>query len=515
MRPLALLALAVCGLALAPASAGAVVVPTVLADDAEFLYGSDAEVAAAMAETARLGIERVRLTAAWEHLTRAASSRFRPDFDANDPAAYPQDRWHALDRAVIQAERFGIKRMIDVGFWAPRWATSDEEETRRRTDIDPVDFARFAVAVARRYSGTFTPPGARGPLPEADMIALWNEPNHTAFLMPQWRRDANRRWQPASPGIYAAMVRTAYPAIKAVAPRTTVLVGNTSARGSVGGRAPVAPLAFVRALACVDRKLEPLRTEECSGRFTALPGDGFAHHPYALGHAPDVPSPPGSDDVRLADMPRLVGLLDRLADRGRLAPRLRDVYITEYGYETEAVGEIPGLSEAVQARYLVWAEYLLSRQPRVRMFSQFLLRDVPKAPQVVSDSARRPYGQFTTGLQYADGRPKLATEVFRAGLFAALRCDGVELWARLRLGPERRRFRLERSSDRGRTWRPLRTITRRGRGAWRLRVPARRGAVYRLVYREGGALVRGLPVRAKATGGVATRCAAAPQIRPR
>src|SRR5205823_8255800 len=84
----------------------------------------------------------------------------RPDFDPTDPGAYPAGNWVNLDRAVRDASAAGLKVMIDIAFWAPRWATHDDPSAtdRLRTDIDPQQYAQFAQAVAKRYSGSYTPP---------------------------------------------------------------------------------------------------------------------------------------------------------------------------------------------------------------------------------------------------------------------------------------------------------------------------------------------------------------------
>ena len=66
----------------------------------------------------------------------------------------------------------GMAVLIDVGFWAPHWATNDAPGPRARTDIDPAAYADFAAAVARRYAGDFTPPvppaGSPPPRPSQD-----------------------------------------------------------------------------------------------------------------------------------------------------------------------------------------------------------------------------------------------------------------------------------------------------------------------------------------------------------
>jgi hypothetical protein len=200
-------------------------------------------------------VDRVRLTAGWSLIAPNPDSPRRPDFNAADPAAYPAANWVYLDRAVRLANEFGLKVMIDIAFWAPRWATHDDPATpnRLRTEIDPEQYALFASAVARRYNGSFTPPLDPGPppppppdstlldqvfggvlgspppppapsatnlplrLPAVSMYTLWNEHHLEVFLLPQWQRRGSE-WFPRSAEIYRAMVQAAYPAVKSQAP---------------------------------------------------------------------------------------------------------------------------------------------------------------------------------------------------------------------------------------------------------------------------------------------------------
>ena len=150
-----------------PQGASAAAVETVVQDDAHLLYRSDADVRDALAEIRALGVTRVRLTAGWSVIAPDADSQQRPSFDAGDPAAYPAANWTNLDRAVRLAHQAGLEVMIDIAFWAPRWATHDDPATpnRLRTEIDPSEYALFAQAVARRYDGSFTPPRDPGPPP--------------------------------------------------------------------------------------------------------------------------------------------------------------------------------------------------------------------------------------------------------------------------------------------------------------------------------------------------------------
>ena len=460
-------------LAAAPAHAAAersAGLETIVQDDALFLHRPAEEVEATLDRLDALGVDRIRVSANWSVLTRDAGEEQRPaNFDAADPAAYEQRRWAALDRVVRLAQERDLRVMIDVAFFAPRWASDDVSGPGRlgRTHVDPREFARFAAAVARRYTGTFIVPDAEPvepnedeefldelfggtgfsdapdiapvitPLPRVDVFTLWNEPNLSVFLRPQWVR-VRGRFRPRSPRLYREMVARGYPAVKRANPEATVLVGATSMGGSyVGnGSGSVPPLRFIRELACVDRRFAPLRTRACRS-FDSIPGDGWSHHPYSYKALPDTPSFRNRrDNVPMAEMPRLVRTLDRLADMGRLAPALRDVWITEYGYETNPPARITAFGPADQARFLPWGEYLAWRLPEVRTFAQFLLRDLPPGPVRVGASRQRPFGEWSSGLDFADGRPKLAALAFQAGLFVQrLGQRRLRVWARLRLGP--------------------------------------------------------------------------------
>jgi hypothetical protein len=288
--------------------------------------------------------------------------------------------------------------------------------------------------------------------------------------------------------------------VKAVRPDAKVLVGATSALGDHTGRgvAGVPPLRFVRSLACVDRRLRPLRTGSCRG-FTTVPGDGWSHHPYSLDVKPGTRSARGRDDARIGDLGRLTTLLGRLAARGRLARALRTVYVTEYGYETRTQRFAP----RDQARFLTWAEYLAWRNPHVRTFAQFLLRDVPRAA-TAAVPRRRALGEWESGLLFADGRPKPAALAFRAGLHAELGGRGhVRLWGRVR-GADIARGWIQ-VRVRG-TWKSVATrpagggapettfLVRRGAVVYR-GAPARRGIHWRLLVRAlGGRMTASVPV---------------------
>ncbi len=178
-----------------------------------------------------------------------------------------------------------------MGFWAPHWAASDPPGPRARTNIipprtptshrcgpallgrlhppdpttaqaapppsqdqsswsDPRPAALGVRALLGAGLGRHTPGIARPTPSRGGQYVLWNEPNIPAFILPQW--DGPGTNAGPSPGRYRAMVQAAYPAIKAVRPDAKVLIGNTSSTGGRRGSGAVAPLEFVRELACVD-----------------------------------------------------------------------------------------------------------------------------------------------------------------------------------------------------------------------------------------------------------------------
>lgn len=522
-----ILAAAVLAAALGAAPAHAAGLETLVQDDANLLHRPPAEVDASMNRLAALGVDRVRLTANWSVLTRDPDSDTPPaGFDATDPAAYEQARWAGLDHAVSAADAAGLKVLIDIGFWAPHWATDDPPGPRARTNIDPASYAAFVHATLTRYSGRFVPPVDTGPpsppskddtllaglfgpeprpdppatfmvpldpLPRVDQFAMWNEPNHPALFLPQWNgtgKDAT----PASPTIYRHMLAAAMPVARAVRPDATILVGNTSSTGGTPGTGAVAPLRFLRELACVDRALRPLKTPECAD-YQPIDGDGWAHHPYNRNVRPDTPAKASApDDVSVGQLGVLGRLLDRLAARGRIAPGLRRIHVTEFGYETVAIPRRPRISALTQARWLTWAERIASRQRGVVSWAQFLLRDQPPAKEVVSDSTARPFGQFGTGLEKADGTLKPAALSFVAGLFAEPRGRrSVGVYVRLRLGNEPRTVGIEERF--GRRWRAVssrpsaggpkrRAFTVNGQDALTRVLPQHPGARFRLVVRR-------------------------------
>jgi hypothetical protein len=418
---LALLALAVLVAGCGSKRTSPVGIEDEVQDDRLFLYGAP-ETTAAQLES--LGVDRVRITAGWAVIAPAAHSETRPRFDATDPAAYPAGAWTRLDRAVAAVTRHRMKPMLDVSFWAPRWAVQRDigAPDSFRWRPDPVEFGKFAEAVARRY-------------PQVRLWTTWNEPNHTAFLLPQWER-RGRSWVEVAAHWYRAMHEQAYAAIKRVSKENRVLIGGLTSIGAdrPGVTNSTPPLRFLRDMACVDASLRPLPIPECRG-FHPLEADGFAMHPYMHKHPPSTHLP-NPDSVGISDLDRLSSLLDRLRALGRIRQQL-PIYVTEFGYETNPPDPQRGVPLLTQAQWLNQAAAIVYRRGDVRMFSQYLLRDVPENPQ------------YQTGLELPDGQPKPSL----LGWPLPFWIDGRDAIGRVRPGSGQRDVTLEMQRKAG--WRAV------------------------------------------------------------
>jgi hypothetical protein len=166
--------------------------------------------------------------------------------------------------------------------------------------------------------------------------------------------------------------------------------------------------------------------------------------------------------------------------------------MTEYGYESRAYANRPVFTLRQQAVFLSWAEYLAWRNPRVKTYAQFLLRDLPYSGP--ANPIRRQQGHWESGLLFADGRPKPMAGAFRAALHAD-RGDGrTHLWARVRGMPEGAEATIERRvGPRGR-WQTVVTGSIGGRQVLFRRVRAVPRARYRMTVIAGERTLRSFSV---------------------
>jgi hypothetical protein len=332
----------------------------------------------------QLGVDSVRVAAFWDQIDKGGFYDFS-----------------RLDRAVARIRAAGMQPMITIHSKGPQHPG--------RPDV--ARFGRFASAVAGRYAGSVT------------YYTIANEPNQGTFLAPQ--RIGGR---PYSPHLYRQMVNVAYPAVKAADRSSFVLIGVMAPIGGTsGGANSVAPLQFLRELACLDKQWRRVTTGFCVG-FRPARGDGFAYHPYSIRFKlPPFARNTFPDLVNTGDLDKLFVHLDNATRRGRLiAPGGRfNVYFTEYGYETRPPDPRFGFPPAIQSRYLQEAAYIAWKTPRVKMMNQYLYFDDPNLFQGGSNVT------FQTGLRYVGGGAKPALSSFPRPFYVDVRRPFTKARARI------------------------------------------------------------------------------------
>ena len=366
-RSLTLFAIVLAAALAASGPASARYLQTGIADDAVLLNGG-ARADEAVADWQAVGIDTVRIQVSW--------ARVAPDPRATTPPvgfqpAVPNDPRYdfgAIDAAVDRLVKAGIKPMLMLDGPPPLWGSGNPQRGNPRYRPSAPAFANFVTAVAGRFGAA------------VDEYILWNEPNLPVWMQPQADCGVHR-CTPVSPSVYRAMVLAAYPAIHAVDPVATVLIG---ALAPAGGdlrtkNANMRPLEFLRGLACVDGDLHAVRTGACRGFQPAI-ADGISYHPHSTRHAPSQPYA-HRDNADLGSLKRVERLIDRLQRLGRLRGTTTqlNLWLDEYGYQTNPPDRLRGVSPGAQDRYLQQAAYIAWRDPRVMLLAQYLWQDEPVA----------------------------------------------------------------------------------------------------------------------------------------
>ena len=303
-----------------------------------------------------------------------------------------------INHAPVFAEGAGRPASAPAGSWEP----------------NPSDLADFAQAVAARYSGGFDPDGPAGQpaLPAAYGIQVWNEPNSTDWLAPQF--DGKRI---VGADLYRSMLNAAYKSIKQVNPRMQVVVGGTDPYGDPpGGPYPpnvqrVRPVEFWDAVFCVrqakskkgkkgkKKKLKFVRTAGCSS--PAL-FDVFAHHPIDNTGGGPLRHGPSKFDASTPDLSRVVNVL-RAAERfGTASGGHHPVWVTEFWWDSKPPNPV-GAPLATQARWIEQSMYLFWKAGASAAIS-FQIADSTLRPDV--------HAGLQAGVYFNDGRPKPSLTAF-------------------------------------------------------------------------------------------------------
>jgi hypothetical protein len=429
-----------------------------IADD-RVLLGGGAPAVDAVSQWKALGIQQVRITAMWSRVAPKPHSKTRPKgFNPADPASPGYD-WGALDNAVDLAAANGIKPMIMITGPGPYWGSRYPSHRSGTYYPNPSAFGSFAKAVALHFAD------------RVDTYIVWNEPNLAAWLSPQAKCRRHHGCTAVAPHVYRSLVRAAYPAIHKADKHATVLIGATSSRGSDlrSASSTERPLAFLRALGCVDSHYRKQRSGSCK-HFKAAKGDGYAYHPHGVLLAPNRPFP-NSDDADIASLGRVTSTLDRIQRRGRLKASTHrfSLYLDEFGYQTNPPDRLAGVSLSRQDSWLQQAAYIAWRNHRVKLFAQYLWRDDP-------GTRGGSYSGWQSGLEFANGRRKPALKHFAHPF--AMDTARNRLWGQVR-PRNAATVTVQRRAKGSKTWRTVKRVKPDSLGYWSWHTRLSKGASYR------------------------------------
>jgi hypothetical protein len=404
-----------------------------------------------------IGVDVVRAQVVWNMIAPDSSSPTPPTgFNASDPAAYPASSWAPYDAVVRDAWADGVKLNFVLTGGAPQWALGTDAPPSQRPagawKPSAAAYGQFVQAVAIRYSGRYTPPGASAPLPPVQFWEIWNEPNWGVSLEPQMSLHPLR--VVAAP-VYRDLLDAAWSALqRAGDSHAAIITGGLSPRGitvppdnTLAAAINVSsPIAFTQTLYCVDSSYHQLRgaaaaqagcptTDAGSQRFrrahpALFDATGYGLHPYPVSLPPTQADSSGAGTVEFSQIPQLTNTLDRIQSVYG-SDRKLNVYNTEFGYVTHPPNASTGyVSPAVAARYINWAEYLTWRNPRLATTMQYLLYDPAPGPSVFGN------GGFATGLLFFNGVPKATFAAYRMPIFLPVSRagsgDSLEVWGAVR-----------------------------------------------------------------------------------
>ena len=306
-----------------------------------------------------IGVTRIRVNLLW------AYTMPQPQYDARRKPAEINYNFTQIDSLIDRAAANGIRVHLSLTGPAPRWANARRaDQPKAWYKPNARQFGEFATVVAEHFRG------------RVDRYSIWNEPNWKTWLGPL----------SVGPSLYRSLYSRGYKAIKKADSRAKVLIGETSPYARSG--MSTAPLAFLRAVTCVNKKYK--RARNC----TKLRADGYAHHPYDFTHAPAFEYP-GEDNVTIGTLSRLTRALDKLSRAGVLRKNgggRMPVYLTEYGYFASGKRALPNKT---RSRYLQQAYTIALKNGRVKSQLQYLLPTLPKKSKstfntgIVTQSGKR------------------------------------------------------------------------------------------------------------------------------
>ena len=347
-------------------------------DDDGLMQRNPATTAPTAALWKQNGVGQGRLTLVWTRIAPNASSTKMPTgFNPRDPNS-PGYVWGDVDRAVSALEANGIDVSILIAAPNPYWASLVPSRRSNTYKPSPKALGDFVYAVAQRYKGRI-----KSYLP-------MNEPNLWQYITPQYECSGSsaKSCTLAGAAIYRELYRSAYNSVKAADPAASVWIGALAPHGRPGvspTRSSPGPLAFFKAMACVKTNYAVDRKSPGCKSYKPLLTDGIAHHPHTVLLSPTQRDP--GDAITTANISDLTKIFDRLQSAGRVlnggasaaaqkSKRL-DVFIDEYGVQTNPPDKLQGLSVTKQNAYYQEVAYMMWKNPRVKLLAFYLWQDEP------------------------------------------------------------------------------------------------------------------------------------------
>ena len=447
-----------------PAGAGAATRPleTGIFDPQSF-EGTESPLAFKRAREA--GASTVRIWLGWDGAAPPGDEK-PAGFNARDPAD-PFYAWDFYDDEITKAIQAGLDPIVMI-VRAPNWAEQQVVPNFKRGTGKPrpSDLRDFALAAARRYSGSF------GGLPRISRWQVWNEPNGSGYLNPQYDTPLSEPVtvdsQVLSPDVYRRMLNAFASSIHRVHRDNLVITGGLAPFGKYERYShSIAPLDFMRRLLCMSHAERPLRGCDQRAHF-----DVWSTHPYTQGDPTHHAS--FSDNISLGDLPRMARLLRRAARAKHvISDDQPKFWVTEFGWDTK-----PPDPEAVPLKlHARWVSEALYRMwsTGITLATWFELRDdfapdLPKTREITSGLYFRCRATLTCD------KPKPALRAFRFPFVAFRNRRSIRVWGRT---PASDGATVTVQQRRRSGWRPVATLHPDDNGIFAKRLRLTRGRLVR------------------------------------
>lgn len=255
-----------------------------------------------------MGAEIIRFSAFWDNIETSDN-------------VY---NWTKHDNVVAECQARGLKIVFHIA-QTPTWAVAGGGWTPPTTTTQLNQWKSFLQTMAARY-GT-----------DVDLYEIWNEPNGASF----WNSASA---QSAWPAEYAKVLRYAHDGLKAGNAAVRISAMNTN-RGLVSG--------YMNEV--YDALEADVGIPTCQANNYYF--DVLSVHPYALTHSPSFAA--GGDDIADA-WGGVIGrsFLDYRRARDLVHTRegvWKDVYLGEFGYNTDGSSNNGPVADATRATYVQMA----------------------------------------------------------------------------------------------------------------------------------------------------------------